>query len=302
MAIDTPLGSARRRRDDIKQQLKEKYSPVSGGRFAAPASMSMLGIRERPVEYIPNEKAKEFLRDFFIQTGLRLNVEPAKGSEFFGSGSGFGYFTPSAEKGGSLDSRQRTVYLDPKNVDFSTLIHEAGHAQDPKLYEEYIDETTGRDKYYGTPVENESAGDNLRRFMSMVGPMGRLRSETIAQKYVVDYLKSKGYSDEQIRSMESRGGDYGQYPYKYVHDAFNYREGIGPQNRVTMPDANTVDMTRYDRFAQDLGDLYTTPGYISERDAIASEALAYLEGNLGRFTEAGDRKPSEVYTRTVFDY
>ena len=69
-----------------------------------------------------------------------------------------------------------------------------------------------------------------------------------------------------------------------------------------MPDANTVDAARYDRFAQDLGDLYTTPGYISERDAIASEALAYLEGNLGRFAEAGDRKPSEVYTRTVFDY
>ena len=301
MAIDTPLGSALRRRDDIKQQLKEKYNPVSGGRFAAPASMSMLGIRERPVEYIPNEKAKEFLRDFFTQTGLRLNVEPAKGSEFFGSGTGFGYFTPSAEKGGSLDPRQRTVYLDPKNVDFSTLLHEAGHAQDPNLYEEYIDEITGRDKYYGTPVENESAGDNLRRFMSMTGPLGRLRAETTAQKYVVDYLKSKGYSDEQIKSME-RGNDYGQYPYKYVDDAFKYREGIGPQNRVTMPDANTVDAARYDRFAQDLGDLYTTPGYISERDAIASEALAYLEGNLGRFAEAGDRKPSEVYTRTVFDY
>jgi len=302
MAIDTPLDSARRAQHYALQQQRPKYDPVSAGRFEAPASMSMLGIRERPVEYVPNEKAKEFLKDFFIQTGLRLNVEPAEGSGSLQSGSGFGYYQPQAEKGGSLDPRQRTVYLDAKNPILHTLIHEGGHAQDPNLYEESVDEMTGRDKYYGTIVLDESAGDNLRRFMSMVGPMGRLRSETIAQKYVVDYLKSKGYSDEQIRSMESRGGDYGKYPYTYVDDAFRYREGIGPQNRATMPDANTIDRARNDRFVQDLGDLYTTPGYISERDAIASEALAYLEGNLGRFTEAGDKKPSEIYTRTVFDY
>ena len=49
-----------------------KYDPVSAGRFATPASMSMLDITQRPVEYVPNEKAKEFLRDFFIQTGLRF--------------------------------------------------------------------------------------------------------------------------------------------------------------------------------------------------------------------------------------
>ena len=302
MAIDTPLDSARRTQQYALQQQRPKYDPVSAGRFVAPASMSMLGIRERPVEYVPNEKGKEFLEDFFIQTGLRLNVEPAEDPGSLRSGSGFGYYTPQAEKGGSLDPRQRTVYLDAKNPTLHTLIHEGGHAQDPNLYEASVDEMTGRDKYYGTIVLDESAGDNLRRFISMVGPMGRLRSETVAQKYVVDYLKSKGYSDEQIRSMESFGGDYGKYPYTFVNDAFKYREGIGPQNRVTMPDANTYDMARNDRFVQDLGDLYTTPGYINERDAIASEALAYLEGNLGRFTEAGDKKPSEIYTRTVFDY
>ena len=302
MAIDTPLDSARRTQHYALQQQRPKYDPVSAGRFVAPASMSMLGIRERPVEYVPNEKGKEFLEDFFIQTGLRLNVEPAEDPGSLRSGSGFGYYTPQAEKGGSLDPRQRTVYLDAKNPMLHTLIHEGGHAQDPNLYEASVDERTGRDKYYGTIVPDESAGDNLRRFISMVGPMGRLRSETVAQKYVVDYLKSKGYSDEQIRSMESFGGDYGKYPYTFVNDAFKYREGIGPQNRVTMPDANTYDMARNDRFMQDLGDLYTTPGYINERDAIASEALAYLEGNLGRFTEAGDKKPNEIYTRTVFDY
>ena len=100
----------------------------------------------------------------------------------------------------------------------------------------------------------------------------------------------------------SRTGDYGLYPYSYIDQGFRYREGIGPQNQVTMPDANTIDESRKDRFIQNLGDLYTTPGYITERDAIASEALAFLEGNLGPFTEAGETKPSEIYTRTVFDY
>ena len=303
MAIDTPQGSALRRKHYALTEREQNYEPVSAGRFEAPpATMSMLSIRERPVEFIPNEKAKEFLRDFFTQTGLRLNVEPAEDSGSLQSGTGYGYYTPHAAKGGSRDPRQRTVYLDPKRANLHTLIHEGGHAQDPSLYEEMMDEMIGRDKYFGTPVENESAGDNLRRYMSLAGPLGRLRTETTAQKYVVDYLKSKGYSDEQIRSMESHGGDHGQYPYSYVNQGFAYREGIGPQNQVTMPNANTIDVSKQDRFTQDLGDLYTTPGYISERDAIASEALAYLEGNLGRFTEAGDKKPSEMYTRTVFDY
>ena len=152
-------------------------------------------------------------------------------------------------------------------------------------------------------MEDESVGDNLRRFISMTGPRSRLEAETVAQKYVVDYLKRKGYSDDQIKNMDlQKTGDYGLYPYSYIDRGFKYREGFGPQNRVTMPDANTYDMAQNDRFVQDLGDLYTTPGYITERDAIASEALAFLEGNLGRFTEAGEQKPSEMYTRTVFDY
>lgn len=303
MAVDNPLDSALRRQHYALKEQRPEYNEVSAGRFGEPpATMSMLGIRERPVEFIPNEKAKEFLKDFFIQTGLRLNVEPAEDSGSLQSGTGYGYYTPHAAKGGSRDPRQRTVYLDPKRANLHTLIHEGGHAQDPSLYEEMMDEMIGRDKYFGTPVENESAGDNLRRFMSLAGPLGRLRTETTAQKYVVDYLKSKGYSDEQIRSMESHGGDHGRYPYSYVNEGFAYREGIGPQNRRTMPNANTIDVSKQDRFVQNLGDLYTTPGYISERDAIASEALAYLEGNLGRFAEGAKTTPREMYTQTVFDY
>ena len=306
MAVDNPLGSALRRKHYALKEKTPEYNEVSAGRFEAPATMSMLGIRERPVEFIPNEKARELLKDFLIQTGLPLTVKPGEGDER-SFGTGFGYYTPIGA-GGSIDPRGRTVYLDPKNPDFHTLIHEAGHAQDPNLYNRAIEEGLDRDKFYGTPydpaqqVKNESAGDNLRRYMSLAGPLGRLRTETTAQKYVVDYLKSKGYSDEQIRSMESHGGDHGQYPYSYVNQGFAYREGIGPQNQVTMLDANTIDESTKDRFMQYLGDLYATPGYLEERDAIASEALAFLEGNLGRFTKAGEQKPSEMYTRTVFDY
>ena len=152
-------------------------------------------------------------------------------------------------------------------------------------------------------MEDESVGDNLRRFISMTGPRSRLEAETVAQKYVVDYLKGKGYSDDQIKNMDlQKTGDYGLYPYSYIDQGFRLREGIGPQFLETIPDANTFDESRKDRFVQNLGDLYTTPGYITERDAIASEALAFLEGNLGRFTKAGELKPSEMYTRTVFDY
>ena len=302
MAIDTPQGSALRRKYNAAREAEQNYEPVSAGRFEKPpARMSMLSIRERPVEFVPNEKAKEFLRDFYIQTGLPLTVKPGEGDER-SFGTGFGYYTPTGA-GGSIDPRGRTVYLDPKNADLHTLIHEGGHAQDPNLYNRFIEEGLDRDKFYGTPVEDESVGDNLRRFISMTGPRSRLEAETVAQKYVVDYLKGKGYSDDQIKNMDlQKTGDYGLYPYSYIDRGFKYREGFGPQNRVTMPDANTYDMAQNDRFVQDLGDLYTTPGYITERDAIASEALAFLEGNLGRFTEAGEQKPSEMYTRTVFDY
>ena len=301
MAVDTPQGSALRRKHYALREKQQNYEPVSAGRFEAPATMSMLGIRERPVEFIPNEKARELLKDFLVQTGLPLTVKPGEGDER-SYGTGFGYYRP-LEAGGSIDPRGRTVYIDPKNPDFHTLIHEAGHAQDPNLYNRAIEEGLDRDKFYGTFVEDESVGDNLRRFISMTGPRSRLEAETVAQKYVVDYLKEKGYSDDQIKNMDLlRTGDYGLYPYSYIDRGFKYREGIGPQNQVTMPDANTIDESKKDRFVQNLGDLYTTPGYITERDAIASEALAFLEGNLGRFTEAGEQKPSEMYTRTVFDY
>jgi len=301
MAIDTPQGSALRKLHYALREKEKNYKPVSAGRFEVPATMSMLGIRERPVEFIPNEKARELLRDFLIQTGLPLTVKPGEGDER-SFGTGFGYYTPFGA-GGSNDPRGRTVYLDPKNPDFHTLIHEAGHAQDPNLYNRAIEERLDRDKFYGTPVEDESVGDNLRRFISMTGPRSRLEAETVAQKYAVDYLKEKGYSDDQIKNMELQGtGDYGKYPYGYIDSAFRYREGIGPQILETIPDAHTFDESRKDRFVQNLGDLYTTPGCITERDAIASEALAFLEGNLGRFTEAGEQKPSEMYTRTVFDY
>jgi len=303
MAIDTPFDSALRRKYNAAREKEQNYEPVSAGRFEKPpARMSMLSIRERPVEYIPNEKAKEFLRDFYIQTGLPLTVKPGQGDER-SFGTGFGYYQPLGA-GGSIDPRGRTVYLDPKNADLGTLIHEAGHAQDPNLYNRAIEEGLDRDKFFTEPLkEDESVGDNLRRFISMTGPRSRLEAETVAQKYVVDYLKGKGYSDDQIKSMDlQRTGDYGLYPYSYIDKGFRYRERIGPQNLPTMPDANTVDESIKDRFMQYLGDLYTTPGYLEERDAIASEALAFLEGNLGRFTEAGEQKPSEMYTRTVFDY
>ena len=301
MAIDTPLDSARRAQHYALQQQAREYAPVGAGSFQAPATMSRIGVTQRPVEYTPNEKAKELLRDFFIKTGKRLEVRPGE-NPGGGMGSGYGYYQPAAEEGGSLDPRRRVVYLDPKNANLNTLIHEAGHAQDPMLYEAAMDEKIGQDKFFGTVVEGETPGDNLRRFMSMVGPLSRMQRETVAQKYVVDYLKDKGYTDDQIKSMESHGGDYGRYPYQYVHEGFRLREGLSPEQRVTMPDANTVDVAKADFLRNRLGDLYTTPGYIDARDAIASEALAYLEGNLGRFTDAGDKKPSEIYTRTVFDY
>jgi len=301
MAIDTPLDSASRKQHYAWQQQAQKFVPVGAGSFQTPATMSRIGVTQRPLEYTPNEKAKKFLEDFFIQTGKRLEVRPGE-NPGGGMDSGYGYYQPDAEEGGSLDPRRRVVYLDPENASLHTLIHEAGHAQDPMLYEAAMNEKIGRDNYYGTVVEGETLGDNLRRFMSMGGPLGRLQSETIAQKYVVDYLKDKGYTDDQIKSMESHGGDYGRYPYRYVDKGFRYREGLSPEQRVTMPDANTVDMAKADFLRNRLSHLYTTPGYLDARDAIASEALAYLEDNLGRFTDAGDKKPREIYTRTVFDY
>ena len=158
MAIDTPQGSALRKLHYALREKEKNYKPVSAGRFEVPATMSMLGIRERPVEFIPNEKARELLRDFLIQTGLPLTVKPAQGDER-SYGTGFGYYQP-LEAGGSIDPRGRTVYLDPKNPDFHTLIHEAGHAQDPNLYNRAIEERLDRDKFYGTLVEDESVGDN----------------------------------------------------------------------------------------------------------------------------------------------
>ena len=202
MAIDTPQESALRRKHYALTEKQQNYEPVSAGRFEAPATMSMLGIRERPVEYVPNEKAKEFLRDFFIQTGLPLTVKPGQGEER-SYGTGFGYYRP-LEAGGSIDPRGRTVYIDPKNPDFHTLIHEAGHAQDPNLYNRAIEEGLDRDKFYGTLVEDESVGDNLRRFISMTGPRSRLEAETVAQKYVIDYLK--GNLKESFNFYQNQSG------------------------------------------------------------------------------------------------
>lgn len=302
MAIDSPFENAQRKHHYARQEALSPYKQVSAGEFRSPATMSMLGIRQNPEKFVPNEKAQEFLKDFFVTTGLRLNVLPAKG-EGDEVGTGFGFYRPHDPKGGSLDPRQRNVYLDDKNADFQTLIHEGGHAQDPNLYEIALDEQMGRDKFFGTVVEDEALGDNLRRFMSMAGPLGRMKAEATANKYVVDYLKGKGYTDEQIRSMESRAGDYGAYPYSFVQQGFDYREGFSPDTAgVTMPDANTVDKSGADFLLSRLGDLYTTPGYIQERDAVANEALAYLEGIFGDFTSAGDRTAQDIYTRTVFDY
>jgi hypothetical protein len=298
MAIDSAYGSALRKKHYAQQEALNKYKQVSAGEFRSPATMSMLGIRQNPGKFIPNEKAQEFLKDFFVTTGLRMNVLPAEGKGDQ-AGTGFGFYRPHDPKGGSLDPRQRNVYLDNKNADFQTLIHEGGHAQDPTLYEAALDEQMGRDEFFGTAVEGEAPGDNLRRFMSMAGPLGRMKAEATANKYVVDYLKGKGYTDEQIRSMESRAGDYGVYPYSYVQQGFEYREGINPDEaKVTMPDANTVDRAKADFLLNRLGELYTTPGYIQQRDAVADEALAYLKGIFGDFTSAGDKTAQDIYTRT----
>lgn len=302
MAIDSVYGSNLRKRDYALQEIADEYKPESAGEFRSPDTMSMLGIRKLPEKFVPNEKAKEFLKDFFVKTGLRMNVIPVEG-EGEVAGTGFGYYRPNDPQGGSLDPRQRNVYLDAKNANLNTLIHEGGHAQDLNLYEDMLSEQMGRDSFYGSVVEDETLVDNLRRFMSMTGPLGRMKSEATAQKYVIDYLKDKGYTDEQIRSAESRGGDYGAYPLEYVTGGLNYREGISPDAAaVTMPDANTVDRSKADFLLSRLSDLYTTPGYIQERDAVVDEALAYLKGIFGDFTSAGDKTPHELYTRTVFDY
>ena len=302
MAIDSVYGSNLRKRDYALQEIADQYKPESAGEFRSPDTMSMLGIRKLPEKFVPNEKAKEFLRDFFVKTGLRMNVIPVE-EEGGLAGTGFGYYRPHDPQGGSLDPRQRNVYLDAKNANLNTLIHEGGHAQDPDLYEDMMMEQMGRDLYYGSVKEDERPGDNLRRFMAMTGPQGRMFSEATAQRYVIDYLKDKGYTDEQIRSAESRGGDYGAYPLEYITGGLNYREGISPDAaEVTMPDANTVDRSKADFLLSRLSDLYTTPGYIQERDAVVDEALAYLKGVFGDFTSAGDKTPHELYTQTVFDY
>ena len=166
-------------------------------------------------------------------------------------------------------------------------------------------ENIGREKYFSKNESDDSQtirdiGEDLRRFMSMTGPLNRLRGETTAQKYAADYLSRKGYSDDEIRAMDA--GDLGRYPFSYVKGGFDYREGNNPMNYMRrMPDANTVDFSKRDMAAQNLGDLYATPGYLETKDQITQEALDYLEGSLGRFTEAGNKSPREIYTRTIFD-
>lgn len=300
MAIDSPLGSLRRKQHYAAQDNPRKS--VSAGRFSAPVTMSVLGINERPVEYEPNEAAKEFLADYLLENMHRLEVKPIPDQEMFPGLAG--YFMPMEEEGGSLDPRKRTVYLN-KDPDLFTLIHEGGHAQDPDLYEATLDENIGREKYFSKNESDDSQtirdiGEDLRRYMSMTGPLNRLRGETTAQKYAADYLSRKGYSDDEIRAMDA--GDLGRYPFSYVAGGFNYREGNNPMNYMPrIPDANTVDFSKRDMAVQNLGDLYATPGYLETKDQITQEALDYLAGNLGRFTAAGNKSPGEIYTRTIFD-
>ena len=306
MAIDSPLDAMLRAQRYREEEKRKKYNPVSAGRFRAPATMSMLGIKERPVEFEPNEAAKKYLEDFMLQTGRRLYVKPEQDTVFgkANTGDGSGYYAPDAVEGGSNDPRKRFVYVDSKNPDLFTLIHEGGHAQDRTLLEASLDEGMGRDKFFNTVVPDESYGDNLKRYMETAGPIGRLKSETIAQKYAIDYLKSKGYSDDQILGME-QVGDFGLYPYSYVNQGIGYREGTGRQDRanlVTTPDSNTVDRSNLDFLVNRLGELYTTPGYLEARDKIQQDAFTYLGNQLGRFTQAGDQTPREVNTRTIFDY
>jgi len=306
MAYDSPLDSLLRGQRYREEEKRKKYNPVSAGRFRAPATMSMLGIKERPAEFEPNEAAKKYLEDFMLQTKRRLYVKPEADNVFgeANTGDGSGYYAPEAVEGGSNDPRKRYVYVDSKNPDLFTLIHEGGHAQDRALLEASLDEGIGRDKFFNTVVPDETAGDNLKRYMETAGPIGRMKSETIAQKYAIDYLKSKGYSDDQILGME-QVGDFGLYPYSYVSDALRYREGTGRQDRanlVTMPDANTVDYTNHDNYLKKLGDLYLTPGYLEARDKIQQDAFTYLGNQLGRFTQAGDKTPREVNLGTFFGY
>jgi hypothetical protein len=305
MAIDSPLDAMLRAQHYREEEKRKKYNPVSAGRFRAPATMSMLGIEERPVEFEPNEAAKKYLEDFMLQTGRRLYVKPEEDTGFgnANTGDGSGYYQPEAKEGGSNDPRKRFVYVDSKKPDLFTIIHEGGHAQDQTLLEASLDEGLGRDKFFNTVVVDESDADKLKRFMETAGPIGRLKSETIAQKYAIDYLKSKGYSDDQILGMD-KVGDHGLYPYSYVNNAFNYAEGTGSQDRadlVTTPDANTVDRSNLDFLVNRLGELYTTPGYLETRDKISQDAFTYLGNQLGRFTGAGDKTPREVYTGTIFD-
>lgn len=299
MAVFSPYESALRKQKDARAQGRPVYNKVSAGRFASPATVSRLALRQRPKQFEPNERAQEFLRDFFADTGLRLNVKPSAHTFL----NFAGYYQPFDPEGGSLDPRQRTVYLDPETADFNTLIHEAGHAQDPDLLDISIHEDMSKNEYYGMPVENESRGDNLRRYMEMTSPVHRLVAETTAQKYVVDYLQRKGYTDEEIRSMERSYADYGAYPYQYMDDGFKaYENTPSPQDLVKRRDFHTVDYSEKDRYMQNTGDLYTTPGYLEAKDELTQKALDHLDENLGRFTESGKMNPENIYLRTVFDY
>ena len=300
MAIDSPLGGVLRKLDYVAQE--NPTQSVSAGRFRAPVTMSVLGINERPVEFEPNEAGKEFLANYLLENMHRLEVKPIPDQEMFPGLSG--YFQPMNKEGGSQDPRKRIVYLN-KDPDLFTLIHEGGHAQDPGLYERTLDEQIGKEKYFSRDgsVDSqtiEDIGDDLRRFMSMTGPISRMEGETTAQKYAADYLSRKGYSDDDIRAMDA--GDLGGYPFSYVKGGFDHAEGNSPMNyMIRTPDANTIDLSKRDMAAQNLGDLYATPGYLETKDQITQEALDYLQGNLGRFTEAGNKSPREIYTRTIFD-
>jgi len=187
-------------------------------------SLSNPNFYEVPKNYVPHteepltkESAKRAIEYLENQTDKKIKISPDAMS------GGGGFFNPT-EKGGGLynspaEANQRTVFLGP-TAGLHVLIHEVGHARDPKLRQ-----SMAKEKQFSPEIINSLPTPSQRlQYFADTRITPRTQAEVEAQAYSGFQLPRFAASnpDLNVKAQKIFGDPYfKEYPASYIQQGLD---------------------------------------------------------------------------------